>query len=681
MTPRRLPSPATAAVRDVASPETAEARGVAARLRAHAEAFPDKPAIVYPVVDGYAHRTFGELYAQSDAYAAGLRRAGIGKGARTVVLLQPGPDLFTVLFALLKVGAAPVVVDPGMGVRRMLHCYRVAEAEAFVGIPVAHAVRVLNRRTFAGVKVAVTVGRRWFWGGHTLRSLASDNGAPPPVPLTDDDLLMIGFTTGSTGPAKGVESTRGALEATVRQVMAAHAQRPDDIGLVTSPMFGILHLLIGSTCVLAPVNPTRVADADPATIADMIDRFAVTAMFASPALLDPLGRYLARSGRRLPTLRCLVSGGAPVSDRIVESLHGVVGNGGPGDGARFHTTYGATEALPISSIDSLEILVGTRDRTRAGAGTCVGRPVPGLDVRIVRVTDDAMPTWSDDLLVAPGEVGEITISGPTVSPRYHALPAANAAAKIAERSGGDLADDRVWHRTGDLGWIDDAGRIWFCGRKSQRVETAHGTLHTVRCEGVFNAHPDVYRTALVGVGDEPVLCVEPRAGVPASEHARIARELRGLAARHEVTRPLGTFLFHPAFPVDIRHNAKINREYLSAWAAWRLRARRQNPRRQDPRRPDPRWSGDLARAFAPRAVPVAGWAYLLYGLLARCGLSVPFHHPLLWVLFWIDAFLSVVVHGLQIPTGVRRGRMAGYPAHKSALLTFAFGATWWKGLP
>jgi olefin beta-lactone synthetase len=619
-----------------------ELSGVAARLRAHAEDLPDKPAVVCP---DRTVLTFRELDAVSDGYAAGFLQAGMGKGTRTVLMLRPGPELFTVLFGLLKAGAVPVVVDPGMGIRRMLHCYRAAGAEAFVGVPVAHAVRVLSPGTFTGVRTTVTAGPRWFWGGHTLRSLLSNAPALPTVPIRADDLLMIGFTTGSTGPAKGVESTHGALDAMVRQVAATHDQSADDVGLVTSPMFGVLHLLVGSTCVLAPVDPTRVADADPATIADLVDRYRVTTMFASPALLDPLSRYLGRTGRRLPTLRCLVSGGAPVSEEIVAALHG--------SGLGVQATYGATEALPISSIDAATVLNEAGPRSRAGAGTCVGQPVDGIEVRIVRITDEPMPTWSDALLAKAGEVGEIAVAGPTVSRRYHATPAAdtagahaaaaNAAAKVAD-------GERVWHRTGDLGRLDDAGRIWFCGRKSQRV----GTLYTVQCEGVLNAHPDVYRTALVSADGRPVVCVEPRAGVPATEHPRIERELRSLAAGQPATRTLGTFLFHPSFPVDIRHNAKINREYLARWASSRLR----------PARLRPAW-----------AIPLAGWAFLGYGLVAG------FHQPVLWALFWLDAFLSVVVHGAQVPVGVRRGRMAGHGPVRSALATFVLGATWWRGLP
>jgi acyl-CoA synthetase (AMP-forming)/AMP-acid ligase II len=606
--------------------------GVAARLAAHADASGARDAVIWP---GHGRLTFGELAERSDAYAAGLHALGVGRGTKTVLMLRPGLDLFPVLFGLVKLGAVPVVVDPGMGVRRMLHCYRSAGAEAFIGIGAAHVIRLLNRRAFAGVRTLVTAGRRWGWGGATLRTLADQKGSAPAVRLDAEDLVMIGFTTGSTGPAKGVESTHGALEAMVDQVIAAHAPSPDDVALVTSPMFGVLHLLIGSTCVLAPVDPTRVGDAAPEAVADTIEEYGVTTMFASPALLDPLGRYLRDTGRQLPSLRTLVSGGAPVPDRVVELLHR--------PGLRFHTTYGATEVLPIASIESHEILRETRTGSHAGAGTCVGRPVDGLDVRILRITDEPMPVWSEDLRAAPGEVGEITVAGLTVSPGYHRLPDADAAAKIRD-------GDRRWHRTGDLGRMDDHGRIWFCGRKSQRV----GDLHTVQCEGVLNTHPDVRRTALVGAGGRPVVCVEARQGVP--DHDRLRRELRELAASQPLTEPLETFLFHPSFPVDVRHNAKINREYLAVWAAHRLRPRRR-------------------RDLAPRLVPLTGWVFLGYGLLG------PMPHPALWALWWITAFLSIVVHLLQVPVALPRARRAGVTPLRAAAMTFLFGATWWRGLP
>ena len=582
---------------------TASLSGVGARLRAHATG---KPAII----DGDRVLTFAELDADSDAYAAGLQEIGIGAGTRTVLMLRPGIELFTVLFGLYKAGAVPVVVDPGMGVRRMLHCFRAAGAEAFIGVPVAQAVRVLNRRAFREVRTVVTAGRRWFWGGTTLEPLPRAGFRPPEI--GDDDLLMIGFTTGSTGPAKGVEQTHGALEATVRSLMATHDYGADDVCLVTSPLFGLLHLLAGATCVLAPIDPARVADAGPALIADLIEEHRATYMFASPALLGPLGRHLEATGRTLPSMRHLVSGGAPVPDEVVASLAARIGG-------TVHTTYGATEALPISTLTDAEILGpdGTAARSRLGEGTCVGRPVDGLDVRIIDVVDG---------------VGEIVVAGPTVSTRYHRSPEADAAHKIAD--GG-----RVWHRTGDLGKLDPEGRIWFAGRKSQQV----GPLHTVQVEGVVNAHPDVARSALVAADGEPVVVIQPRSATV--DLVQLERDIKDLSG-------LPTIRFHPDFPVDVRHNAKIDREYLGRWAA---------------HRPSP--------FAAARLIPVLGWAYLIVFLVH------PFDHWFAQLAFWVDAFLSVVVHAAQIPAGIRRGRLAGIRPVRSAVMTFLLGATWWKGLP
>ena len=180
--------------------------------------------------------------------------------------------------------------------------------------------------------------------------------------------------------------------------------------------------------------------------------------------------------------------------------------------------------------------------------------------------------------LAPGEVGEITVAGPTATDSYFNRDTATAAAKIREtlaaEGSGAAAGERVVHRMGDVGYFDDQGRLWFCGRKSQRVEAADGPLYTEQVEPVFNVHPQVRRTALVGVGDRgkqwPVLCVELAAGIHVGEFPRIEAELRAIGARHRHTARIATFLPHPGFPVDIRHNAKIGREKLAAWAAPRL---------------------------------------------------------------------------------------------------------------
>ncbi|GGM60063.1 peptide synthase [Longimycelium tulufanense] len=628
------------------------------RLRRHARELPDKKALIY--ADGerggrvvYSHRTYREIDHESDAYAAGFSDLGIGQGTKTILMLRPAPELFAVVFGLLKIGAVPVMVDPGMGVRRMLHCYRTVGAEAFIGIPEAHAVRVLNRTTFSSVKVNVTAGSRWFWNGPSLRDLAARRCTPPYTAMVPDDLLAINFTTGSTGAPKGVEYTHGMLDAMLRQIIDTHGHGSDHVSLVTLPLFGIFDLLLGATAVLPPVNPTKVAKADPQVLVEAINRFGVSTMFASPALLARLSSHTRDNGLQLSNLRCVVSGGAPVDDAIVASMLETLG---PPVNNRFFATYGATEALPIAAIDAAEIVAGTRVKTHEGSGTCVGRPVTGVEATVVRVTEDPLPEWSDGLVVDRGEVGEITLSGSSVSRRYHAPLHANAFAKIRQ-------GDRVWHRTGDLGWIDEDNRIWFCGRKSERVYTVSGPLDTARCEGILNAHPDVHRTALVGIGERqrqtPVICVELRPELSDDEQRRVRRELRAIAQRHAMTSGIDHFLFPPKFPVDIRHNAKINRRALASWAERQISPAGRSTRRD--------------RVLC--AVPVAGWLFLLYGVVR------PYRAPLLRKLFWVDAFLSVIVHSAQIPLALRRARKAGFTRTSVVWRTLLYGATWWRSLP
>jgi acyl-CoA synthetase (AMP-forming)/AMP-acid ligase II len=237
------------------------------------------------------------------------------------------------------------------------------------------------------------------------------------------------------------------------------------------------------------------------------------------------------------------------------------------DDAQIWTPYGATECLPVAVIEGRE-LAQTRSATESGAGTCVGRPVPANTVRVIAISDDALPDWGATTVLAPGEIGEITVAGPTATDAYFKRDAATALAKIRET----LPDgsERIVHRMGDLGYFDAEGRLWFCGRKSQRVETGSGPLYTEQVEPVFNTHPDVRRSALVGIGtigaQIPVLCVELKPGTE-RERSAIEAELLNLGARHAHTHGIQRVRFHTGFPVDIRHNAKIGREALARWAA------------------------------------------------------------------------------------------------------------------
>jgi olefin beta-lactone synthetase len=517
--------------------------------------------------------TYRELDARSDAIAAGLATRGVGRGTRTVVMVRPTPEFFLLMFALFKAGAVPVLVDPGIDKRALRQCLREADPQAFIGVPLAMAARALLGWARSAT-VRITTGARAWFADDTLAAVErAGRGADPQLADTHaDDTAAILFTSGSTGVPKGVVYRHRHLVAQVDMLRTAFGIEPGGVDLPTFPPFALFDPALGLTSVIPDMDPTRPARADPRKLHDVIARFGVTRLFGSPALM----RVLADFGQPLPTVTGVTSAGAPVPAGVVARMRGLLP-----EGACFWTPYGATECLPVTVIEGAE-LVALRELTERGAGTCVGRPVPPNLVRIIRIDDDPIEHWSDALLVGAGQVGEITVAGPTATDAYFGRDRETRLAKITESlpepDAAAEASTRIVHRMGDLGYFDAEGRLWFCGRKSQRVVTAQGTLCTEQVEPVFNLHPQVARTALVGIGERgaqrPVLCVELQPGVAKGDQARIAGELRHLAEGHVHTACIGTFLFHPGFPVDIRHNAKIGREKLALWATRQLRGNR-----------------------------------------------------------------------------------------------------------
>ncbi|MBB1473145.1 AMP-binding protein [Luteimonas sp. MC1782] len=538
---------------------------IAAALPRLAAEAPDRIAMRCPGSDGrYATAlTYAQLDARSDAIAAGLAARGIVRGTRTVVMVRPTPEFFLLMYALFKAGAVPVLVDPGIDRRALKQCLGEAAAEAFVGIPLAMLARVLLGWSRAA-RVRITTGARPWFADATLAAVEREGaGAGPQLAATaPDDIAAILFTSGSTGVPKGVVYRHRHFAAQVAMLRDAFGLAPGGVDLPTFPPFALFDPALGLTSVIPDMDPTRPASADPRKLHAAIARFGVTQLFGSPALM----RVLAEHGVPLPTVTRVTSAGAPVPADVVAKICALL----PPD-AQFWTPYGATECLPVAVIEGRELMT-LRARTETGAGTCVGRPVPPNEVRIIRVTDDAIPEWSDDHLVKPGQVGEITVAGPTATDTYFKRDAQTRLVKIHEAG---ATGERIVHRMGDLGYFDAEGRLWFCGRKSQRVVTAATTLCTEQVEPVFDTHPDVWRTALVGLGargaQRPLLCVELHKGVARGEHARIAAELRHLGEGFVHTARVDSVLFHPAFPVDIRHNAKIGREKLAAWAAREVR--------------------------------------------------------------------------------------------------------------
>jgi olefin beta-lactone synthetase len=550
-----------------------EELNVGRRLTATARALPDAAAIIVQRARGrdgrhsYSRVTFRELDDDSDRIARGLARHGVSAGTRLALLVRPGSDFISLVFALFKAGAVQVLIDPGMGRRNAIRCLAETDPDGFVAVPVAQALRGLLRRRFPRARFNFTVGPAWPGLRPTLDDLRAAGGAEIALPKTSAaDPAAIIFTTGSTGPPKGVLYRHGNFDRQVEEIHGRYRIEPGGIDLACFPLFALFNCAMGVTTVVPRMDASRPARADPATLIAAVHDQRVTQSFASPAVWDRLGRYCQDHAIRLPTLRKVFAAGAPVQAPVLARIKDCIDPDGEA-----HTPYGATEALPIASIEAAEVLSETAQRTAAGGGVCVGRRFPGIEWKVVRIVDGPIASIADVNELTSGEIGELIVRGAVVTGEYVTRREANALAKIAD--GGT-----VWHRMGDAGYLDGRGRFWFCGRVAHRVVTATGTLFTIPCEAVFNAHPGVRRSALVGIGPpgqaRPAVVLEPWPYAwprTRAARSRLIDEAGELGRENPLTSGIDLFLIHRAFPVDIRHNAKIFREKLAVWAAGRVR--------------------------------------------------------------------------------------------------------------
>jgi len=546
---------------------------VGLRLSATAARDPDGVAIAEPGgrdAQGkrrYRQITFRQLEDDSNLLADGLWSLGVTPGTRLALMVPPSIDFISLVFALFKSGAVSVLIDPGMGRKNLLRCLAEARPEGFVAIPLVHALRCLLRGRFPQSRYHLTVGRRWFWGGPTIAQLRARSlrAEFQPTATHADDPAAIIFTTGSTGPPKGTLYQHGNFDRQVVELRDFYGIQPGELDLPGFPLFGLFNCAMGVTTVLPDMDPTRPARVNPELIIEAIRDWNITQAFGSPALWNVVGRYCEDRRIQLPTLRRVLSAGAPVPPHVLQRMKAAI----PADGD-IHTPYGATEALPVASISATEVLGDTAAHSRQGAGTCVGRRFPGMAWQVIRIDDGPIASIDTADGLPAGEIGELIVQGPVVTQQYVTRCEANALHKIRDGAA-------FWHRMGDLGYLDDQDRFWFCGRKSHRVRTAQGEMYTFPCEAIFNQHPQVYRSALVGIGpvgrQRPVIVVEPwpdQRPRSAAERKTLCEELRGLARAYSHTRMIEDFLIHRAMPVDIRHNAKIFREQLAVWAAAKL---------------------------------------------------------------------------------------------------------------
>lgn len=540
----------------------------------------------------YKRHTYAELSADAESVAVGLREMGIAELTRIVCMAPPSYEACVMGVALTRVGSFSIWIDPSVGYRNIAERLRRVNPEAFLGVALAHVGRItfgwgprdLRKLVLTGSPLVpggrTVTGFPPFPGARSIRSLRKQAPAEPESPkVGPDDPCAVLYTTGSTGPAKPSLYLHRNFCQVFRN--AHHSWRWDldnevPVDMAVFPAFLFIPISAGGTMVVPPIDFARQgpAQVNSAAMIQVINDCKVESFFAAPILIENLAREALARNLTMPSLKRVIGAGAPIFGPVEEMLSAVMAPDG-----ELAANYGATEAMPSTEMGSREHLQGLWSMTEQGAGICVGYALPGVELKIIDIVDGPIDSIEETSELPEGQVGEILVRGKHVSPEYYLDPDSTRKNKVPDPQGD-------WQRFGDAGYLDAQARLWVCGRVSQRVKAEDGTVFPLQVEPLFDAHPKVRRSGLVGVpapaGELPVLCVEVEPDVGKNELSGLHRELLARAAASEMANKIHTILFKRTLPVDPRHNSKIERRQLAKWAAKQLSAPRSLGQRSRP---------------------------------------------------------------------------------------------------
>lgn len=519
-------------------------------------------AVISPAFLGdmvhYKHLNFRSMRQLVTKYERGLTSLGLKAGDKVLMLVPGGAEFLALSYAIMARGAVPFYLDPGMGKENLLKCIEEIEPDAFIGSPKAQLLRIFKKKSFKSIKFHI-VASEWVYGIGPNLSFLKKFASTPLDEVSGAPVALVAFTSGATGKPKGVLFTQEMVEAQLhilKDIFGLEAGKRD-LPLLT--IFSLFHLANGICSVFGPIDASRPLSVDPLKIVMLINDLGIHYSFGSPTLWNKISEYCIRSRSSLPSIEKIFMAGAPVSSEVLRKLVQVLPHG------EAYTPYGATEALPVTLVSNQEIAALQHERSSGGeSGTYVGKPIEGIDLKVVAPVDGPMHDFSALKSVAPYEIGEIIVRGTNVSNAYFNMPSDLNAGKIKDGT-------TVWHRMGDVGYLDRAGALYFCGRKVHVVHFEGTIYYSVPVETIFNRHPKVKRSALISLGKrgEAAIVVEPFSHYwpeNGDDKDAFRRELLALGAEDPITAGIRKVFFHHSFPVDARHNAKIYRDRLGAWA-------------------------------------------------------------------------------------------------------------------
>jgi olefin beta-lactone synthetase len=537
---------------------------VANQITEMALKFPYKRAVVHAKSRDrfgrylYNHYTFIELEKRINKLANALKTLGVKRGDKVLLFVKPSLDFSAYTFALFKMGATPILIDPGMGVKNFLKAVEEVRADVLIGIPRVHILRRLFKKSFTAIRLFLSTDPFALLTPSIEKVAKFSSFDFTAEVMQKEDMAAILFTSGGTGKPKGVIYSHDIFIAQTKLLQNEYQLTDQDVDIPGFPLFALFTLAMGMTSCIPDMDPSHPGKSDPKKLIQNIFDQGATFVAGSPAIWQKVADYCLKNKLTLPTVKYCVMFGAPISVKLHEKFAKILPNG------TTYTPYGATECLPVSNMSGTEVLKETKELTLVGMGTCVGLPFQSVKIEITPITNKVLKHISETQFLPAKAVGEIIVNSSVVTPGYYELPQKTAEAKI-------LSQEGLWHRMGDVGYKDELGRLWFLGRKAHVVATPTLNHYPIGIEAIFNRHPEVARSALVTIKSNPprpgivIERVDKKTKLSKVKQEDFFAELIDLAQNYDHTKMIHDIYLYKNFPVDVRHNIKIDRAFLTDW--------------------------------------------------------------------------------------------------------------------
>lgn len=527
---------------------------IANRLLQFSQKTPDNKAITFPKKVGhkyhYSSLTFRELEDRANSFAHLFLNAGLKKMDKVLVFIKPSLNFSAITFALFKVGLVPIFIDPGMGKKNLLNAIAHIKPVGLIAEQAVHFLRLIYKDNFRSVKIFINNGNINWGKMISLQEFVKFKNKPLiNEVMKKEDPAAILFTSGGTGSPKGVHYNHGIFNAQTEMLQEMFNLTEEDIDLPGFPLFSLFTIAMGMNSCIPDMDPSKPAKCNPENLVKNIIDNKATFVAGSPAIWERVAIYCDQNNIKLPSVKYLVMFGAPVRFHIHELFKNILTNGDT------YTPYGATECLPVSNAKGSDILEYKKDYDN-GKGTYIGHGTKGIRLKVIQTSDDKLK-WEQITECQANILGEIIVNGPTVTPFYVDMEKETNEAKIIDQNGD------IWHRMGDIGYLDNNNALWFCGRKTHRVDYNDKTYASIQLEGIINSISEIEKSAMINFHGKPAIVISAQK----TNNKKILKDkVLSISKANELTNPIDHVFFSKKFPVDVRHNIKIDRKKLSQMA-------------------------------------------------------------------------------------------------------------------